>query len=794
MADLFDEADALFGAPAVTATPVATPFPRTEAVTTSSGQSSLLSSLSSYIPSLETIAQESAGLAGSLTGGKFGALAGAPLAPFTFGLSVPVGGVLGGALGYLGGSTLGKAGAELAAGEEADIAKIAEAQVEPALVGAGVETGLMTLGPIGRGLAAAGKGAKRAAYGFRAGDYAKTLGKRQAVKTAEGETISLTQQQADNVIEKGFLGTSSSPSKQLNTLDASIDEANQAISTLLKNVDEPVKTPQFIDVVKANQKGVFGAENERLYASKIGELKSKLSTLKGSAKLEYMQEQKKFYGSKYDPMATGADGKFNRAMYHELQAAIERYAPEVKALNKDLQGMILTRPVIARETAKESAGMLALTNALRTAGFTTGGIFGAGAQNVLGPVGGAALGLGGAFLSSRTGRRLLASALEGTGTILPEIAGAAQPLAAATRGLMQPSEAAMQAPIAQPTITEAAATPTVDVFNEAESLFAAPEPSTVTIGKQDVSIPQGEGYAPPDLVKAVIEVESAGKPKAVSSKGAAGLMQLMPATAKDLGVEDRFDPEQNIEGGSRYLQQMISKYGETDIALAAYNWGPSNIDRAIKKVKADGKRVTWANIMQAVKVPQETRLYVNKVLSKEETLTEKTSPSLLRTVASFAPVTGEIISAQDAINALQEGEYSNAAINALGVIPAIGLFNRIRKGAKLVDAVSDVTKAAPLTEADILYNRANKALRDIDINSLTNSLKSKQTLQNTYAELVEKTRARLTRGYNKGKPKSWIDEQVTYLNENKAKLDAITTEINDTQQLLQNVIGLKQVK
>lgn len=615
MADLFDEADALFSAPAVSATPVATPFPGAEQVAASAPQSSLLSSLSSYIPSLQTIAQESTGLAGSLAGGKVGVLAGTSLAPLTFGLSIPVGGVLGGALGYLGGSTLGKAGAELAAGEEVDLTKIAQAQVEPALVGAGVESLLMGAGPVGRVLATAGKGAKRAAYGFRAGDYAKTLGKRQAVKTAEGETISLTQQQADNVIEKGFLGSSSSPSRQLNTLDASMDETNQAISTLLKNVDEVVKTPQFIDVVKANQKGVFGAENERLYSSKIGELKDKLNTLRGSAKLEYMQEQKKFYGSKYDPMATSADGKFNRAMYHELQAAIERYAPEVKSLNKDLQGMILTRPVIAREQAKESSGILTAINLARTAGFTTGGLFGAGAQGLLGPVGGAALGLGGAFLSSRTGRRLLASALEGAGTALPQVAGAAQPLAAVARGLMAPSEAVVETPMAAPVMTETAPTPSVDVFNEAESLFTAPEPQKVKVGKQDVSIPQGEGYAPPDLVKAVMQVESAGKPQVVSSKGAAGLMQLMPATAKDLGVEDRFDPEQNVDGGSRYLAQQLKKFGQPELALAAYNWGPRNIENAVAKLKADDKKVTWENVLNIVKVPRETREYVNKVMS-----------------------------------------------------------------------------------------------------------------------------------------------------------------------------------
>jgi soluble lytic murein transglycosylase-like protein len=160
---------------------------------------------------------------------------------------------------------------------------------------------------------------------------------------------------------------------------------------------------------------------------------------------------------------------------------------------------------------------------------------------------------------------------------------------------------------------------TEDLFNQIQSYeptAPTPQPEAVKIGKQNVSIPTGEKYAPPSLVKAVIQVESTNNPKAVSPKGAGGLMQLMPGTAKDLGVADRFDPEQNVEGGSRYLQQMISKYSETDIALAAYNWGPLNIDKAISMLKAEGKRVTWANIKEIVKVPEETRLYVNKVLNK----------------------------------------------------------------------------------------------------------------------------------------------------------------------------------
>ncbi len=103
---------------------------------------------------------------------------------------------------------------------------------------------------------------------------------------------------------------------------------------------------------------------------------------------------------------------------------------------------------------------------------------------------------------------------------------------------------------------------------------------------------------PEKMIRSVIQAESNFNPKAVSPVGAQGLMQLMPGTAKEMGVKDSFDVKQNIDGGAKYLRQMLDTFGDQRKAIAAYNAGPG----AVKK-------------FGGVPPYRETQNYVRKVMN-----------------------------------------------------------------------------------------------------------------------------------------------------------------------------------
>ena len=112
----------------------------------------------------------------------------------------------------------------------------------------------------------------------------------------------------------------------------------------------------------------------------------------------------------------------------------------------------------------------------------------------------------------------------------------------------------------------------------------------------------------PALVASVIAVESNFNPQAVSKKSARGLMQLLPQTAAQMAVPNAFDPAQNINGGTRYLRQLLDRYKNLTLALAAYNAGPARVD-----------------FYHGVPPIAETRSYINRVIARLQT-----QPKLMR--------------------------------------------------------------------------------------------------------------------------------------------------------------------
>lgn len=157
---------------------------------------------------------------------------------------------------------------------------------------------------------------------------------------------------------------------------------------------------------------------------------------------------------------------------------------------------------------------------------------------------------------------------------------------------------------------------------------------------------------PPGVMPSLIAVESSGNPNAVSSKGAAGLTQLMPGTAREVGVSDVFDPAQNVAGGRAYLEKMMGQFGNLDDALAGYVWGPGNM------------RLWVASGRDPARMPQQVRDYIAKVKSGMATAKPRLVPvqsDPFAPAGGYSPEGYPVLSAEQAAQNRQEPPPPHAA-------------------------------------------------------------------------------------------------------------------------------------
>lgn len=496
------------------------------------------------------------------------------------------------------------------------------------LTGAGLASATSALPIVGDTL-------RRASLRARAGDYLKTSGKGQMQTSATGEAETLTQQALDSVIKDGTLGKWRNPGRMLQKLEAKSDSLNGTLQGLIDKVElagVKVKPPNFFATQRMIQRGEVPAVDAQGYVEKIIAIQDAVKTM-GKGSLSYLQNQKKAYGALYSS-GNSSDDKFVRSIYHELQAEIEKVVPEAKGLNKQIQKLILTRPILARGVTTDAA-----ENPIQGARkffYTTGGGAITGLSTVLGPALGAVI--GGTLAAGNTyiGRDLIGRLLQKT----PQVGKGLAPLG--LRILAIPSSGATEV---RPTTKATAKDPSSMSIEELEKLLTE-QPAT----KKDISLLEdvsivskaeaedkpssnemarlekaSEGFnvakaiaGSSKMVQAVSRVESNLKHASISSRGAIGIMQLMPTTAKELGV-DPYDPRQNIKGGEKYLEQLRDRFKNDKLTFAAYNMGPGALGRAIRE---SGTR-DWERMIKKLGVksesnkkgiPAQTIAYVPKVM------------------------------------------------------------------------------------------------------------------------------------------------------------------------------------
>jgi hypothetical protein len=477
---------------------------------------------------------------------------------------------------------------------------------------------------------------QRRSIGARQGDYAKTANEIGITTLPDGNLETLTKSAVDDLIATGKLGKSREPTQLLQAARQGEKEIDSQIARVVnqydKNAGAPV-FPQFENAMQYLTEGKVPADKVDDYFKRLAKLSDNIKA-EGQGKLSYLQQQKIAQGALFDPNDSALNG-FNRAIYYDLQGAIESKIPEISALNKESQKFKLVKPILQRNLAitENQDGIEAIKGFIKTTGgygtlATAGGLSG----GLPGVVGGLAAGKLISALNSPAGKKNVANVLSGLGSAAakaPQARGAIAPLMAGITDETIPSKSLEDTkPKSQQTESRRLSLPLQnsaltqgDNVNRKEFETAIkpperPDPILTPIPSQLNNLSKPERIkkvadfveAQPPLIKAIIKTESSGDPFALSPTGPQGLMQLTRLIGKAYGAKDRWDPKQNVEAGTKFLQDLAEKYDDPKVILAAYNQGETQVNKAIKKAKS----TKWEDIKNFL--TEEGQTYPDKVI------------------------------------------------------------------------------------------------------------------------------------------------------------------------------------
>lgn len=462
-----------------------------------------------------------------------------------------------------------------------------------------------------KALQSAGEAMDRFSVGATKGSYAKSAQNISPWDFAQGEApASATKKALDSVLKSGILGKTRDPEGMVQIASAKVRDLTDELETTLIAADESgmkimPKFSESLNLIKSGK--AVPADEVPAAIQKIETLKNAIAE-QGGGKATYLQAQKQVFGEKWQ-----AGDPLDRAIYRDLKGALEHTVKGVKDINAKIQEWKLVDPILRGGLSKKEGRDIIgnVYNYIRTSGAKTiagpavagaaiGGKFG-------GPIG-AVLGTGLGVASSPQGNRMI-------GTSLMKTASTIQKTADATRSV---ASKAGKIGITPGSVGKALGVGAVTVGVGNEKKESAPPETPRGRMAPPAPLSEKKTLTLDRLTKSVMKAESNGDPKALSPKGAIGLMQVMPKTGKEmarkLGIEYQpNNPKQNVLLGKAYLLEQLERFKDLPLALAAYNAGPSQVAHLVKK---------YGNSFEAIKdklaKPEETVPYVRKIMKDLE--------------------------------------------------------------------------------------------------------------------------------------------------------------------------------